>query len=203
MKALKLTIRLKNNLLLARRKALGLTQHALCEKLHLSKPEYNYLENMRKYPFGPQRYLKGKPFKWSPMARTLARFYKVTPQELFPEVFKFIVKPYVEKFIDTVDTQSLLSCISEFSQNNAAGTEKLLESRELHTQLLAALSTLEPKQRVVVGLYYGVHPLPGETSSSTQIGRFLGVSAQRALQMKDEALMLLRRRLMRAGYRDN
>ena len=192
LKALKLTIRLHNNLLVERRKALGLSQAALCRKLHMCQPEYCHLENLRRYPWGTRRSMEGAPFKWAPMAVKLARFYKTTPEELFPLVFRFIVKSFVERKLDVVDSPTLLACISEFTASNSAGTaaEQGVEAQQLRASLANALASLTPVQRAVTGMYFGVYG--EEALSSYKIAKILGVSGTRIIQIKDESLGLLR-----------
>jgi len=198
MKPLQLTVKIRNNLLYQRRKALGWSQAKLCRRLSICTTEYNVLENLKRYPWNGQRYKRGAKFSWAPIARKLARFYRVKPEELFPHVFKFIVKPFAVYELDTLDPLVFRNLMSQFALDNAEqGAEVHLINVEELQILRGAIKELDPKERFVIAGYFG---LTGKSLSGYQLGDFMGISEQAVIQRKDKALHQLRQKMLAASH---
>lgn len=92
---LELTMRLRNNCLRARRVELGLTVPELCFRSHVRASTYAQLENMRMSPVYSAKNPRFLADPWKPVARKLARFYRCSPDDLWPTVVLEIRKPVV------------------------------------------------------------------------------------------------------------
>ena len=78
MKELELTIRIKNNRLLERREALGLSQNVMADVVGIYRHRYADLENLR--------CSAAREGEWTPEALQVAEYFDCDPSEALPRV---------------------------------------------------------------------------------------------------------------------
>jgi RNA polymerase sigma factor (sigma-70 family) len=205
-KELEITFRLKNNRLKERRVMMGLTAKELARHAGINYTTYLRYEGLdpkavifnkaRKYN-GQIRDVynqKGRICKagdWNPIVKILAKFYKTTPKELFPESILNIQKNSIEKKIDAADLCPLLEN-HNYNMLCAENPETLLDNKEMDGMISSIRKTLRPKENEIIDLYVY------DNKTLDEIGAIYGVHRERARQIKEQALGKIRR-----GLRDN
>lgn len=173
MKDFELTLRLRNNQLKSRRLALGLTHRKLAELAGISHQAYMQLETMHRSP------LCGSG-AWRKISRRLAEFYKVTPEELFPNAVLAVTKPVVVRELDTSEIVDLL-CLDAPESD----PELLLEKQEELEDLHEAICKLPENQQVVMRMR-----MSGDTLE--EIGQVLGKNRETVRQAEASAIRTVR-----------
>ena len=198
MKPIRMTVRLVNNLLLERREALKLTQAQLAERMGISTFRYNSLETMREKPLRPTG-------EWTMTAITIADYYGVATEELFPEVVLGVEKTKISRKLDASQIHSLLP---SYSEKISQGPEMMMleAATEAGRPIAVAqvLSTLTPREVKVLTERFGLADDGLTRDKCDNEGRFqhelalrevgerMGVQAERARQIEARALRKLR-----------
>jgi RNA polymerase primary sigma factor len=182
MKAIRMVVKLQNNLLKARREALGLSTIELSEKVGMSYGVYVSLENLRCTPTS-----KKDKSGWCPSAQLLAKFYRVLPEDLFPEVVLAVDKPMAERSFDAEEIRAL---IPDSLRRDALGPQFEMERKQLEGLMGEALMSLSPIESEVLTERFG---LGGDADKTLdEIGVSLGKSPERIRQIQEMALRKLR-----------
>ena len=154
------------------RSELGLSAAALCERVAISQSAYSALETMREKPIGP----KG----WRLIARKLADFYFVEPDELFPPVVCAVEKAVALRKMDGEDIAAL--CMGKPSAPSLEQTERVVAVHD-------ALSSLRPRERDILARRFGIGR---DEQTMQEIAAELGVSRSRVMQIEANALRHMR-----------
>jgi transcriptional regulator with XRE-family HTH domain len=175
------TIKLQNNCLRARRVALGLSSREIAARIGISYLSYLRLENMRQSPLGVRA---GE--HWRENAKKLANFYRVLPENLFPQVVLEVDKPVTSREFDESEIQSLLP---DYMRREALGPEEVMSRNQLRGAVTKTLRSLKPMEIEVVKRHYGLDTGIGRTVN--QVGREIGRSGTRVKQIRDIAIRKL------------
>jgi len=194
-------MRVRNNQLLARRKALGLSQKMLADAIGVNLAMYGALETLRARPFstrrGDARYDADGILIWTDVALAIAGFYDIEPEVLFPEAIREIQQASAVRLVDGDELKTLLGAgLSE-------GTRRLAEppnteDNEQRVMVRVSLSTLTAREEKVLRLRFGI----GEESEHTmeEVGAILKrcdggkgvVLRERVRRIEEKALRKLR-----------
>jgi len=190
MKELHLTLQVRNNLLRERRVALGLTIAELCRRTGVQPHDYSELERLKASPLLRDRY-KGRWLatrsQWRPCVIKIAEFYRCEPAELFPADIFLVEKPLVER---TFDVSEARAALSSATLRAALSPDKSFEAKELRLAVESALSTLTPREEMVIRKKFG---LGGEAvESRNEIATNMGVSCTSVSRFEAHAVAKLR-----------
>jgi transcriptional regulator with XRE-family HTH domain len=198
MKPIRMTVRLVNNLLLERREALKLTQTQLAECMGISTFRYNALETMREKPLRPTG-------EWTMTALTIADYYGLAPDDLFPEVVLGVEKTKISRKLDASQIHSLLPSYSEkISQGPEVMLLEAATAADRPAAVARILSTLTPREAKVLTERFGLADDGLARDKCDKEGRFqhelllwevgdrMGVQVERARQIEAKALRKLR-----------
>jgi len=181
--ALVAEVRLRNNRLVRRRAAMGLTQVQLASYLGVTQTAYSALESLRTSPIS-------KKGVWRPLAHALAAFYDVDLSELFPPE---VLDVRTRKVVRELNLQPLLAAESLMALPSTTTAEDAVAHRELEDTVAGVLKTLSPREARVIELHYGLgSAADAEGLTLSEVGRALGVSHARAQQLVARALRKLR-----------
>lgn len=169
----KLTVR--NNLLISRREALGLSPRALAEK---ARVPYSYLLRLESLRVSPKVYHGG----WSKPARRLAEFYRVLPEDLFPDVILEAKRTEIEREMGAEEAFALAA-------GSTPAPDDRLVAYERAQIVKTALAKLSPRQQRLLTVRFG---LDGDDAVTyEELGERLGVSRAHARQLEIIALRKL------------
>lgn len=177
MKELEVTVSVRNNLLLSRRRALGFSQARLAAAAGVPLQAYGAIESMRLAPETKRG--------WRRIAVALANFYDVAPETLFPEAVRLVKAARMVREMDVVEVAAIGG-----GQSRIALPDEAFEASQLRDRLTSALSDLPARERKVLGLRFGLDG-QGERSLD-EVGDTVGVTAERARQIEARAMRLLR-----------
>ncbi len=173
----RVSVTIRNNLLMERREALGLSAAALCRAAGIATDIYSGFETLRISPRGSRG--------WKIAALRLAAFHKTLPEDLWPDVVLSVGSNRVEQKVAARDVIAM--CYPERIAPSPAEIGDREELRRLLTDRLATLT--EREQRVVV-MSFG---LDGNGDRGLEeIGDAVGLSAERVRQIILGALRRLR-----------
>ena len=175
MKELEVEVRVRNNRLKQRRRALGLSQKELAAAAGMPPTSYNCLENMRWSPFC-------KNGKYREGAWKLSIFFGVPLEELFPRV--------VERFpesraIRKVDAENLAPLLGWDVEEPPRLPDEIAETRELSGKALELVDELPERERIVIRRQFG---LGCQAQTLEEIADYIGVSRERVRQLKNRGL---------------
>lgn len=187
MKELEVTLRLRNNLLKERRKALGMNQRAFAEAAGVGLCTYRELEALRQSP-------RTRGGDWREVALVLARFHCVEPEALFPPAVLGIEQPVAVRKLDGAELRRQLT-----SQQQPAieSPDALHDRAELRAVIARALDDLCPRQAEVLRRRFGMDE--GEPATLEEISEALDLSRERVRQIELVALRRLRRGQLRTN----
>lgn len=170
------TIRVRNNRLLSRRKELGVNQKVMAQAIGVNLADYGGLETCRDKPI--------KEGVWTRSALLIAEYWDVDPEELFPDGILSLNTNKVER---AVDKEAMLA-ISGSTPNQLASVIEL----ETNARIGEILTTLTPREQEVVKRYNAFGDYDHNTLK--QIGEALEdpVSPERVRQIYLRALLKLR-----------
>ena len=179
-----LTMRLRNNLLKARRISLGLTVRQMAERIGIPYTTYLALEGIRLSPM----LASGKG--WSKPALRVSDFYKCLPDDLFPGVVLAVACPVIVRQMSEREMIPLLA-------NQAAGVTvgmlpqhaEELEDKERSKRLMD-LARLGFRERKVVEMRFGINQ--DREWTLDEIAKKWGVSRTRPAQVLSQALWKMR-----------
>jgi transcriptional regulator with XRE-family HTH domain len=183
MKELRVQISIKNNRLVERREALGLSQGELAAAAGIHKTVYGGLETMRTSPLNEHGELR-------PSARKLCDFHCATAKELFPPS---VLKVERNSAIIKVDAEELGQLTSSWHELALAGPEEALEQAEeakRKTVLVEeALKSLPTRVEQILRWRHGVGCEP---MTLAEVGEKLGVCRERVRILEQGGLRTLR-----------
>jgi len=150
MKQLAVEVRVRNNLLLERRKKTGLNQRDFSYAADVHVEKYTQLETMK---ISPLQESGGVVLVWSETATKLAEFYEVAPEELFPEAIRNITKPVIRRTFDVDDLRALPE------QQRVAlllpeSTDDLANMYDLKNKVEQVLETLDPREQEIIKRHF-------------------------------------------------
>lgn len=205
MKEFEVELKIRNNRLKERREALGLSAPKLCKKLRLPYSMYLHLENLSPLgrPFvtpkskGPAH--AGRVGDWKPWVKKLARFYKTTPAELFPESVFAVGLNKVTKKVNGADVAPLLSgaCDRLLPAEVCEDTDELLiKKEELENILRMVDNEITPRERAIIMHRTGI----GDADELTldEIGKKYDLSRERVRQLEQRGYSKIRRKMLNA-----
>lgn len=169
----KLTVR--NNLLVSRREALGISAPELAEKLGVCYSMIWKLETLRESPLLEDG-------RWSKAARKLSEFYRVLPEDLFPDAILAANHTSVEREMGAEEAFALAGDLP------LAPDDRLIAGERIRS-VTAALAELSPRQQRLLAARFGLDGSEGITYE--EMGERLGVSRERARQLEVAALRKL------------
>lgn len=171
-------INIRNNRLKARRLALGLSAAALCRRLGLNNSVYGKYEACKGAPLTKRN-------GWNRYATTLAKFYRTTEEDLFPDVVLAVTKPDVVREIGA-EEMAVFAAAPEPPQLPDAA----LMAAETASVVRNSLSGLTTKERDILRMRFGLDG--GEEMTYVEIGQHFGVSSTRVAAIADVAMRKLR-----------
>ena len=169
----KLTVR--NNLLVSRREALGLSLPALAEKAGVHYPALLRLESLKAPP-------KACSGAWTKTARRLAEFYRVLPEDLFPDAILEAEHTAIEREMGAEEAFALAS-------GSPPAPDYRLIAGDRRRAVKAALAKLSPRQQNLLTVRFGLDG--DEAVTYEELGERLGVSKAHARQLEIIALRKL------------
>lgn len=178
MKELRLLVRLKNNRLVERREALGLTQKMMSQVIGIHHHVYANLENLQLPPV--------EDGAWTGDALQVAEYYGCDPGELFPEAVVAVKEPIIERRLDGAEVAPLM--LSSHSERLLLPPDQSIEKREETDQLRKIVATLRPSEQEVLTRVYGLDG--SEPTTPTQLAERdpTAPSNQRVNQVKGDGL---------------
>lgn len=181
-KDLELTMRVRNNRLKARRLELGMSQPELAKAAGTSTNSYIRLECLKVSP-------KTGDGEWRKPVKAIADFFRVMPEDLFPESIEGITCPVVTRTIDGHELRALMSTDQQRRLDSASGRHDLLE---LTDGIGKAMGCLSERHARFVEHRYGLNGRPQLTF--TEIADVEGCSMERARQIVDHSIRKLKLR---------
>ena len=182
MKQLSVQVRLRNNLLLERREDFGLSQGDLAEMIGISKGAYCGHEAMSKSPIRSCG-------EWKQTAQRIADYYRVLPDDLWPEAIQAIRGNVAKRTMDVDEFASLEP--GEYSLMLAGGmTDDELHKKEIGLILRETIDCLPERLSNIVKQYYGIDCVPRKTQD---IDNENDRCRQNTHVLRQRALALLRR----------
>lgn len=172
----KLTVR--NNLLVARREALGMKAREVAEAAGIGYQTLLDLESLR------QSALLSSSGGWSRPAKKIAEFFKVLPEDLFPGAILAAKQISAEREMGAEEAFALSGC-----EQSMPDQVLLLDERK-RLVLGAVSSNLSDREQEVIALRFGIGG--GEPLSYDEIGDAQGCSRERIRQIELKALRKLR-----------
>jgi RNA polymerase sigma factor (sigma-70 family) len=170
------TITLRNNQLLSRRKDLGVSQKVMAETIGISVERYRHLELCRS-PLG-------RDGDWSKHALACAEYWDVPVEELFPEALCALTRNEVAREIDASTFRAL--ALGALDQNE----RRQLLADEAGPIMLELIKTLPERERKIIERRFGFNG--EEMVTHAVIGESLGVHRNRVCQLEAKALRRLR-----------
>ena len=176
MKELLIEVRLKNNRLVERRRALGMSQSELALAAGLSLQVYGGLETFRTSPVNSSG-------RWSSPAQALANFHVIEPEELWPEGLRSVARARTEKAVSIGELDRLLA--------RRENREDFGLPERSEVQRMCVRAHLTPREVEVVRKRFV------DEETLEEIAGPLGVTYECVRQIEREALNRLR---MAAGW---
>jgi transcriptional regulator with XRE-family HTH domain len=170
---LEIEIRLRNNQLKSRRKALGFSQAKLSEAAGVPHSSYVALEGLR---LSPRR----QDGRWRLIAKKLINFLAVSPEELFPEWIDCVDNPVITRTVDAAEV-SALSGLGDYTLALTESPGDKYEVREFSQRLkgavaraLRGLKEHNPRNAWILSEHYGLNG--GMPRTMVDIAKELGIS---------------------------
>jgi len=187
MKTFRAEIRLKNNRLVTRRLALGLTLKEVARRSRVCVTDLCRMENLRYDP------LRANGESWRAPVLRVAEFYDVDPAELFPSQ---ISEVKTTRVVAEFDKEELAVLAPEWISALPSPEDVLLDSEKLGwLQEVWNGDVLTARERDILERRY----LKGETLR--EVGAALDLSVERVRQVENRALRRLRK-LHMSGERE-
>jgi len=171
-------VQVRNNHLLERRKKAGHSRASLCREANLCKSLYGRLEACKIEPITQAR-------EWRKIARDLAIFYSVSPDELFPAAIIMIKNPEAAAKMSAREVSQWMSLENPYDK-----MERLTEGRIFSNQLLDKANLTE-RERILIECRYGLNGRRPETLE--ELVPEFKVSRERVRQIEKKVIRKLRR----------
>lgn len=175
---LHITIYIRNNQILQRRKDLNMSQVEFAKVAGIGIGSFQALENCLESPLD-------KSGNWTEQAMKLCNFFCEEPEVIFSEDVVSLKK---NKIVAAINANTLIAAAQE-KMLLEAGVQKL-ENAEVYSSVKNALLTLTPREEKVVRMRFGI----GEESSHSfeEVGQEFNVNHRRIQQIELKALRKLR-----------
>jgi transcriptional regulator with XRE-family HTH domain len=190
MKQLRAILTLRNNQLLSRREKLGVSQEQIGQAIGVAGGTYGDYERLAADP------IKGG--KWKDSALKIAEYFGVHPDDLWPEQIRRIQINRVEAELDACMFAGRMIGDNTRRIMMLNSGEQVANLAALRSDLRAVIGTLTPMEQKLIEMYM-------DGLSTSDIAREIGVSAQRAWQIKERVARKMRhpsrcKRFEKYGY---
>lgn len=185
---LRLTMRLSNNRIRAKREAMGLTAREAAEKCGVSFGTWYAYEALRAKPYGKQGGFGGE-VGWTPSADKIAMLLGVTCEWLWPDQVLAVTNPKIEQEVSVEDLRPML--VSKQVHAELPSPEQVQMDRERAEIVDRELQTLRPREAHVLMHRHGI--LDGIPKTLDEIGESLGIGREYVRQIEVRALAKLRK----------
>ena len=152
-KEFEIRIKIRNNLLIQRREALGLNNKEIAKLMGLSLGNYNNYENLIIKPLKTNIYLRteenpeGLSTEWKESALKIAEFYQVAPDELWPDV---IFKVQNNMLLRKVGAEIVEALLGKATLYTSLPPSELYELKEKAQIVKDAVSTLPELYQIIL-----------------------------------------------------
>ena len=194
-----LTLRLRNNHLLAWREKMGLTQIQAATYTGIRRDEWAAFENLRRSPV----HLRWGG--WNKDALKISEALGVSPEKLWPDAVQAVRQPVVRRQLDGPEAMAFAAVVGPRAAL-LPGPEEVAETNLMHRAFDKAMTTcLTPRERIVLTMRWG---LDGQGERDLEeTGTVIGVTRERCRQIELKALRKLnhsssglRARVRELGY---
>ena len=176
MKDFRVIVKLKNNQLVERREAYGLSVKAFCEKFDLPYQSYLYLETLHDSPLLKK---KSGETAWKPLALRISDLHRVHPDVLWPDAMLAVEKSRTELRMSAEDAFTLASADSRSQIDHVMRSQ-------LEATVAEVVGTLSKREQEVIEMLYG------DNLTLAQAADNLDVCTERCRQIEAKALRKLR-----------
>jgi RNA polymerase primary sigma factor len=174
-----LTLRLKNNHLIAWREGMGWTIAQAAQAIEIGYETYARYERLKTCPIGQDGRFKEAAVK-------IAAFIGSSPEELWPAAILAVQQPVVRT---TIKGEQALA-LAALSSRLLPSPEAVVEQRERQDLMAKALSTLTPREARIIKKRFGFED--GEERTRGEIGKEENLPYHRVKSIEDIALRKLR-----------
>lgn len=185
---LRLTMKLSNNRIRAKREALGLSAREAAERCGVSVHTWYAYEALRAKPYGKQGGFGGE-VGWTPSADKIAMLLGVTCEWLWPDQVLAVTNPKIEQEIDVEDLRPML--VAKQVHAELPSPEQVQIERERAEIVDEALQELRPIENYILRHRFGIDDDIPKTQK--EIGELLEICGCRVGQIEARAIAKLRR----------
>ena len=186
MKPLRIDVKARNNLLVARREAAGLSAPAFARMLGISYGRYLDLENL----CSPLN----RDGSWHRAALAVADHYRVMPGDLWPDAVLAVERTRAVVYVDEAELRQLRERDPIALLDAPETPEDAVDRMEMTEALRAALATLPLRCQGAIVLRFGLDGGPERTLDEVGEALSPGVHGERARQLIAQGLRMLRQR---------
>jgi transcriptional regulator with XRE-family HTH domain len=172
------TVRLKNNHLLARRKAAGMTIKQMADCIGVGS--YAEYERMAKLPYGVSGHVLGT-------AKLIADYWGVGIDELWPDSVVAVAHPKVERELDAMDLVPLSAPEARLQLSEGTPEDDMVR-RDRVNLVDSAISELSPRQQKIINMRV-------DGCSLDEVGAEVGVTRERVRQVEAKAHVIIRHKV--------
>jgi len=197
MKDFRLTLSIKNNLILRRIESLGYSSvKQFCETTgSMNLPQLYDLINLRSSPFNVDaRQNGGYGLTWRSSVLRLAKALDCLPEDLFSaDLLRERETNKISMEVDAAEVALLSGTVDDVAKQLAESPDLVYTRREMAEKISSALdSRLSPMERLVIRERYGLNESQQE-HTLREIGESIGRSCERVRQIESRALQKLRK----------
>lgn len=192
-KEVRVLVRIKNNRMLERREALGLTQPKMADVIGMYRSRYSDLENLKRSP------VEGG--EWTRDALQVAEYYDCDPEELFPESVLAIKQSSVVRKMDVADLAPL--ALSSHSVRMLTPPDESMLREELEKHVQDSMKLLKPREMDLLVKYHGFEDEPQTLRQIGKESSHGSTSVNRQAQIKRSAEWKMRKMVYGGYIRDN
>lgn len=193
-KPLRLTMQLRNNILIRLREEMGMSQREFSSRFGLGTAAYNSMETLRYTPLRQPKMgqkvrqsRRNESIVWKDSALRLARVHGLSPEELWPSVVLAVGKN--KSTTEVTEAQAMRLLLSTPAEPMQIAEDALLEQERL-TELNRWLSRLPSRLALALSLRYGLDGR--EPHTLDEAGEVLGLSRERTRQLEQRGLKRIR-----------
>lgn len=190
MNDLKILVKIKNNLILEKAKALWgeeLSQKEIARRLKITPQTFGHYLNFKEFPLTKLKTREEfeDDYYWKEKALDIAKGLNCLPQEIFPEHLLETRKSQYEFEMDS-ETALMLS----YGDTEAHRPDLLFEKREISRLLEKALATLTPREEHILKERFGL--IDGNPKTLEDLAIEYGIRRERIRQIGNKALRKIR-----------